>query len=497
MRDLRRVSLSVFLAALLASLLGFATSGGDAGDDALAAFTSNDFVRAFQLAGPAAQKNNFLAQFILGNIYKGGRGAPQNKTEAEKWFRQALSHARPAAQNGEPRAQYVIGQLNQEGWVLPKNYLQAVVWYRKAAEQGFALAQFSLGVMYQWGLGGVTRDDKEALVWFRKAAEQGNANAQVSLGWVYQQGLGVAKDDKEALAWYRKAAQQGSAVAQNNIGFMYQGGLGGVTKDDKEAVIWYRKAAKQDYARAQSNLGNMYQQGLGVPKDDKEAVAWYRKAAEQGDAAAQYSLGWMYQWGLGVPDDDKEAVAWYRKAAEQGDARAQGKLKELAEVVKAEGIGSEGKVVGIPISALPFLFPTMAFAFVLALTIWYWGIHKWRPSSRWLNGLRFTLWIWVIGGLGSGKMWDSLVLNISSAVRQRQTPEQGVQKLIEFARANPKATANQMDQKRDEVLKTLAPVVYIRSVAPVAEGFTTCFVFWLLSFFVLFPFGVWKGRRKS
>ena len=35
---------------------------------------------------------------------------------------------------------------NGEG--VPQDYAQAVKWYRKAAEQGYANAQFNLGLMY-------------------------------------------------------------------------------------------------------------------------------------------------------------------------------------------------------------------------------------------------------------------------------------------------------------------------------------------------------------
>ncbi len=57
---------------------------------------------------------------------------------------------------------------------------QAVQWYRKAAEQGFARAQFNLGVMYRKGQG-VTKNDVRAYVWFSAAAAQGNSTASKSL----------------------------------------------------------------------------------------------------------------------------------------------------------------------------------------------------------------------------------------------------------------------------------------------------------------------------
>ncbi len=87
-------------------------------------------------------------------------------------------------------------------------------------------------------------DYATALREFRPLAEQGDAVAQYNLGIMYSKGQGVAQDYAEAVKWYRKAADQGNADAQNNLGHMYSKGRG-VSQDDAEAVKWYRKAAKQ------------------------------------------------------------------------------------------------------------------------------------------------------------------------------------------------------------------------------------------------------------
>ncbi|MBQ9561130.1 MAG: sel1 repeat family protein [Prevotella sp.] len=53
-------------------------------------------------------------------------------------------------------------------------------WWRKAAEQGYAYAQFSLGVCYDDGTG-VTKDKSQAVYWYRKASDQGLAKAKKML----------------------------------------------------------------------------------------------------------------------------------------------------------------------------------------------------------------------------------------------------------------------------------------------------------------------------
>ena len=84
---------------------------------------------------------------------------------------------------------------------------EAVAELRAAAEQGDAVAQFNLGVMYATGEG-VPQDDAEAARWYRLAAEQGNADAQYDLGLRYATGLGVPEDDVTAHMWFNFAASR-------------------------------------------------------------------------------------------------------------------------------------------------------------------------------------------------------------------------------------------------------------------------------------------------
>ena len=79
---------------------------------------------------------------------------------------------------------------------------------RRLAEQGDALAQYGVGVMYANGEG-VPEDDAEAVRWYRMAAEQGDALAQTSLGTMYADGEGVPENYVLAYAWLNLAAAQG------------------------------------------------------------------------------------------------------------------------------------------------------------------------------------------------------------------------------------------------------------------------------------------------
>ena len=112
------------------------------------------------------------------------------------------------AEQGNVTAQFLMGYMYDTGkGVAPQNYTEAVRWYRMAAEQGDAEAQTSLGRMYFTGRG-VPKDVVEAAHLFRLAAEQGNATAQFKLGGLYSLGLGVPRDDVQAYAWMNIGAAQ-------------------------------------------------------------------------------------------------------------------------------------------------------------------------------------------------------------------------------------------------------------------------------------------------
>jgi len=125
-----------------------------------------------------------------------------------------------------------------------------------------------------------------ALRIMREHADQGSAMAQFNIGLMYNNGLGVTQDYAEAVRWYRKAADQGNALAQNNLGFMYGNGQGG-PRDYAEALRWYRKAADQGNGLSQANLGVMYGNGQGVTQDYVRAHMWYSLAAARGEKIAR------------------------------------------------------------------------------------------------------------------------------------------------------------------------------------------------------------------
>ena len=74
----------------------------------------------------------------------------------------------------------------------------------------------NLGLLYAKGLG-VEKDNKQAIYWYGKAATQGYANAQFNLGMLYLNSGGLKDDTNKAKAiqLLEKASDQGHPHAKN------------------------------------------------------------------------------------------------------------------------------------------------------------------------------------------------------------------------------------------------------------------------------------------
>jgi len=228
-------------------------------------------------------------------------------------------------------------------------------YLRALANQGDALMQFALGLMYETGEIG-PKNDVEAAALYRLAADQGLQEAQVRLAVFYAEGRGVTQDTDEAIRLYYEAALQGNSESQSGIrsfadqgfasaqylvGLMFDTGVG-LGQRPFMAVQYYNLAARQGhaeaydglrelgnrYTEAQFHLGSLNELGEAIEQDYAEALRWYHLAAAQGEDRSQYRLGMMYAEGLGVEPDFSEAAKWFRVSVEE-DLRKYDRVGEL------------------------------------------------------------------------------------------------------------------------------------------------------------------------
>lgn len=88
------------------------------------------------------------------------------------------------AEQGDAYAQYALASFYNSGQGVELDPQKAVTWYEKSAQQNNDLAQYSLGVMYEFGDGGLEKSQGEANKWYRLAADNGNYFALNKLGLI-------------------------------------------------------------------------------------------------------------------------------------------------------------------------------------------------------------------------------------------------------------------------------------------------------------------------
>jgi uncharacterized protein len=126
--------------------------------DGLAAYERGDYLAAYRLCLPWAQKGNRDAEFLIGLMYANGQGVRQSYAEAAQWYQDA-------AQNN-------LGQMYAGGRGVRRSLAQAATFYWRAADQGNHRAQYNRAVAYGDGKG-VEQDYVRAYMWFTLSAAAG------------------------------------------------------------------------------------------------------------------------------------------------------------------------------------------------------------------------------------------------------------------------------------------------------------------------------------
>ena len=188
--------------ALAQNMVGLlrAARGGDPADDkaALAAWLD------------AAGQGLAWGAFNAGYFLESGRGVAHPDPVL------AFEYYRRAADDGNPAAGNAIGDLYRSGRGVPQDLKRAIAWYGWAADRGSAAAQLTLGYLYANGQG-VTADDARAVDLYERAARQNLPGALNNLGFMVEHGRGVPRNLAEAASLYRRAAELGDRDAESNL----------------------------------------------------------------------------------------------------------------------------------------------------------------------------------------------------------------------------------------------------------------------------------------
>ncbi len=186
-----------------------------------------------------------------------GTDAPQNYSEAAKWFQMA-------GERGHVSAQCWLGICYERGHGVPQDFNEAAKWFQKAASQGNAFSQFLLGLSCLTGRG-IKQDCTQAVIWFRKAAEQENDSAKFQLGFCYEHGLGVEINSAQAVKWYGDAAKQGNKDAAEKLkGLLSKAST--LTPNKRKEIVASPNQAETSSAKssAPQNSTHMKPANLGI-----------------------------------------------------------------------------------------------------------------------------------------------------------------------------------------------------------------------------------------
>ena len=93
----------------------------DALSDATRVYNTGDYEQAAKLYRPLAEKGSAEAQYVLGMMYRAGRGVERDNKEARKWYQLA-------AEQGHPIAQFYLGWMYAHGKSVPQDYVKSYMW---------------------------------------------------------------------------------------------------------------------------------------------------------------------------------------------------------------------------------------------------------------------------------------------------------------------------------------------------------------------------------
>ncbi len=190
----------------------------------------------------------------------------------------------------------------------------------------------------------------------RTMAENGNVESQYTLGTMYEFGIGVEKNIEEAKHWLQEAAEKGNHImAQYHLGhidsylprnphevvyaktlkgkWLYEGPHQFLTFDPNSLLCELKKEGLNnnlsDFDKERAKILEMCCELWSAENEfaRKWSKYYWSQAAEQGDSDAMFNLGTYY---LDV-ENRAEAVKWYKQASERGVVLASQILFGLCE----------------------------------------------------------------------------------------------------------------------------------------------------------------------
>ncbi|GAA6210544.1 hypothetical protein NBRC116602_02840 [Hyphomicrobiales bacterium 4NK60-0047b] len=195
----------------------------------------------------AAEKDSFLARYLLAHIYRTGKGGVVDHRRAYEYYRQittefsnggGLYHARKAPYIAHAFVQ--LARYMEDGVTeldIKSDPLMARVLFEKAAHFGDIEGQYQLGRFLIES--GKMRNVKLGQRWLTRAAMKNNPKAQAYLGALYWQGDLVSRKKSLALAWIEFARRNSTGTVKNQVERLYRAVRYDTTEDVHNRAEFY------------------------------------------------------------------------------------------------------------------------------------------------------------------------------------------------------------------------------------------------------------------
>ena len=126
-----------------------------------------------------------------------------------------------------------------------EGFTRAYTIWTNLAKAGDTRANYHMGIMNMYGLGGAEFEQQTGTRNVRLAAENGYPIAQSLMGFLVERSDGamVKTGDELALSWWRKAAEGNHCTAVRRMVKVYENGELGVAADPARASEWNTRIA--------------------------------------------------------------------------------------------------------------------------------------------------------------------------------------------------------------------------------------------------------------
>lgn len=231
------------------------------------------------------------------------------------------------SQSGSQHLQDLAGQIYFHGIGVEKDRRKAASCFAEAAnvsfddkgklvikDEGYAPAQYHLGVMYLNGGDTAFKDDSYAFKCFEKAAEQRFMPAIVSLVNCYAGGHGCDVDLVKAQEFYNKVPADYPAAAASDL--VKSVNRTPTLSDDTQVAKKLQTLIDRD-PECHEHLGGFYERGIETPDgktNNGAADEQYRIGVEKGEPGSMRALAVLCREGRNGPADHSLALQLEKRA---------------------------------------------------------------------------------------------------------------------------------------------------------------------------------------